>query len=128
MDEKKREAIRKLLIIQREDILQELRQRRAQAAGLTDTGIPADSGDQSLAEDLRGLLHQLGEGQREQILRIDEALERLRQGTYGQCQRCGEEISEERLEVRPFARFCIDCKTEMEEEAARKSGPGSRTL
>ena len=128
MDEKLREETRKRLLLMREDLLREIHREREQAAGLANTGIPADVGDQGTAEDLRGILHQRGEVKREQILRIDEALERLRQGTYGTCQRCGEEISRERLEVRLFARFCIDCKTEIEEETSRKAGPGSRTL
>lgn len=46
---------------------------------------------------------------------IEDALERLSKGQYGRCQDCGEMISEARLKVRPYAVFCIKCKTKREE-------------
>ena len=47
---------------------------------------------------------------------IEDAFERLSKGEYGKCQDCGEMISEARLKVRPYAVFCIKCKTKREEE------------
>ena len=41
---------------------------------------------------------------------IDEALRRIDEGTYGTCVRCGNRITEERLEAMPYAEKCIDCK------------------
>ena len=46
---------------------------------------------------------------------IEDAFERLARGDYGKCQDCGEMISEARLKVRPYAVFCIKCKTKREE-------------
>ena len=46
---------------------------------------------------------------------IDDALERLANGEYGKCQECGEMIPEGRLQVRPYAVFCIKCKSKIEE-------------
>ena len=53
---------------------------------------------------------------------IEEALERLANGEFGLCQECGEPISEGRLKVRPYAVFCIKCKTkhEQQEQARRR--------
>jgi DnaK suppressor protein len=45
------------------------------------------------------------------IKKINEALERLNEGDYGYCESCGEEIGISRLEARPTAEMCIDCKT-----------------
>ena len=42
---------------------------------------------------------------------IDAALARLRAGTYGRCEQCGEHISPQRLDARPAARLCIRCAT-----------------
>jgi len=42
---------------------------------------------------------------------IDEAIERLFNGTYGICMDCSAKVSEDRLEAKPYARFCIKCKT-----------------
>jgi DnaK suppressor protein len=45
---------------------------------------------------------------------IDAALSRIQQGTFGTCQRCRREIAPERLEARPWAKLCIDCKRKEE--------------
>jgi YteA family regulatory protein len=44
------------------------------------------------------------------LYRIDRAIEKIDNGTYGVCDRCGREISRERLKVLPFASFCIECQ------------------
>jgi len=41
---------------------------------------------------------------------IDEALERIENGTFGACSRCGKQIAEDRLEALPYATRCIDCQ------------------
>lgn len=43
---------------------------------------------------------------------IEAALDRVAEGTYGICVRCGEEIGGERLDVVPFTPFCRDCATD----------------
>jgi RNA polymerase-binding transcription factor DksA len=51
------------------------------------------------------LIHQA----RGHLAEVAAAEQRLRAGTYGRCERCGETIAEGRLEARPVARLCIDC-------------------
>ncbi|HKZ52266.1 MAG TPA: TraR/DksA family transcriptional regulator [Candidatus Acidoferrales bacterium] len=60
----------------------------------------------TLLEDLT-----VGALQREQQLlsEVDAALVRLREGVFGLCERCGEEIPERRLKALPWARLCLDC-------------------
>lgn len=48
---------------------------------------------------------------RKLIKKIDESLEHLTSGEFGYCENCGEEIGLKRLEARPTALLCIDCKT-----------------
>ena len=48
----------------------------------------------------------------QEIASVRRALERIEDGSYGQCVKCGEEIAEGRLEVRPEAALCIDCASE----------------
>jgi RNA polymerase-binding protein DksA len=51
----------------------------------------------------------------EQVLaKIDEALRRFDEGTFGMCARCDKPIAEERLEAKPWASLCIDCQREVE--------------
>lgn len=52
-----------------------------------------------IVDNLRGMLSD-----------VDRALARVKEGTYGQCESCGEEIGEARMEFRPTSRFCVDCK------------------
>jgi DnaK suppressor protein len=122
MEEEKLQEFRKELLDQRERLLVEVRQKRSEAAQVKDEGV-GDPGDASVTEDLRDLLHLLGDSKREQILSIDSALERMEQGGYGICAECGEEINVRRLEIQPDARWCVDCKERMEKRQAAMEGP-----
>jgi DnaK suppressor protein len=46
--------------------------------------------------------------------KIDEAIERLNNGSFGVCEECGEVIDIERLEIRPVTTYCIRCKENLE--------------
>lgn len=59
--------------------------------------------------------------ERKLIKKIDEALERIETGEYGYCETCGAEIGLRRLEARPTATQCIDCKT-LEELREKQMG------
>ncbi len=50
------------------------------------------------------------------VLMIDEALQRLENNEFGVCLECGCEINPERLEAKPYARYCTSCKSKMEAE------------
>jgi DnaK suppressor protein len=60
--------------------------------------------------------------ERKLIKKIDETISRIDQGEYGYCESCGVEIGLKRLEARPTATLCIDCKTldEMRERQVAK--------
>jgi RNA polymerase-binding protein DksA len=57
----------------------------------------------------RSQVGSLVEQARARLAEVDAALARLDAGRYGICERCGQPIAPGRLEVRPTARFCIDC-------------------
>ena len=115
------ETVRKYLIGLREDLVDEMRRKNAEAAALRDEGV-GDWEDLGLMDNLGEFLHLLSDRKREELVLIDEALERLKEGTYGHCQECGKPIEAERLEVRPFARFCTACKAEKEKEENLREG------
>jgi DnaK suppressor protein len=56
----------------------------------------------------------LRERERGLIAKIMQALRKIEEGVYGECESCGEEISLKRIEARPVAELCIDCKAEQE--------------
>ena len=62
----------------------------------------------------RELDYTLEENSEHVLAEIDAALKRIEDGTYGTCTNCGNEILPERLEARPWATLCIDCKRRRE--------------
>lgn len=121
MREMRLDAIRTRLLEERETLLMEIRHKNADAAELVDSGVP-DPGDMSMNDFLTDFLHLLSDSHRERIMMIDEALRRLQEGTYGVCERCGEEIGAARLEVQPHTIFCVQCKEDLEREEAQREG------
>ncbi|GAB4414631.1 MAG: hypothetical protein OHK0032_10750 [Thermodesulfovibrionales bacterium] len=111
------ELLRRQLIQRREEIVKEAKIEigkyiKGEAKQLVETAL--DDGDWSvidLSEDIN--LKRL-ETHRDSLRNIDEALRKLKEGTYGICEDCGEEISVERLKVLPFAVLCRDCQEKKE--------------
>jgi DnaK suppressor protein len=66
-----------------------------------------ESSEADIQEDIELALIQM---KSETLNRVDDALVRLEQGTYGNCFECGEEIAEKRLKALPFAVRCKDCE------------------
>ena len=67
-----------------------------------------DTYDVASEERDREINYLLSDRDRGKLNSIDQALERIDEGTYGICERCGEPIGRERLEVRPSATLCIE--------------------
>ncbi len=79
-----------------------------------------DIGDEASDLSNRQLLLSLNEADRKKLMEIDEALERIEEGTYGICEECGEPISIKRLEVKPTAIYCVECKSRLEKFEKRE--------
>lgn len=79
-------------------------------------GDLSDTVDRSSLETDRNFLLRLRDRERKLIKKIDEALARLKEGTFGICEECGEEIDEGRLKARPVATLCISCKEDQEQK------------
>jgi DnaK suppressor protein len=79
-----------------------------------------DIGDEASDLSSRQLLLSLNEADRKKLLEIEEALERMEEGTYGICEECGEPISIKRLEVKPTALYCVECKSRLEQFEKRE--------
>ena len=71
----------------------------------------SDLSDRATQEETFGLELRERDRERKLIDKIDESLRVLDGGSYGYCEICGEEIGMRRLEIRPTATLCIDCKT-----------------
>jgi DnaK suppressor protein len=88
---------------------------RAEREGNKDEGM--DTYDLASEERDREINFILSDRERVKIKQVDDALDRLDEGTYGVCESCGLEIAEERLQAMPFTRLCRDCQQEQEKEA-----------
>jgi len=63
------------------------------------------------------------------LRKIDDALERIRMGTFGECEDCGEKIDARRLEARPTSSLCVSCKENQEHlESAHIDGRKPKSL
>ena len=82
----------------------------------TDKAQFADPTDRASMETDRNFLLRIRDRERRLITKIDKALERVEDGTFGLCDECGDDIEFKRLEARPVATLCIECKTMQEEE------------
>jgi DnaK suppressor protein len=76
----------------------------------------ADPADRASAESDRSFTLRLRDRDRKLVHKIDEALDRIEDGSFGICDECGEEISGPRLEARPVTTLCIQCKSKQEEQ------------
>jgi DnaK suppressor protein len=70
----------------------------------------ADPADQAASEyERQSLVHQAASA-RQMLKNLTQALERVRQGTFGECIECGGDIELKRLEAIPWARYCVRCQ------------------
>jgi len=81
-----------------------------------------DLGDQAATSYNREFLFELSNGDRRLLKEVGSALQKLEDGNFGDCERCGEAIAEKRLEALPFARYCIECQRAIEEEERTAAG------
>jgi len=121
--------LKKMLEERRRELLSEVQGRirdvRAEGGKDRDVLDQGESSEVDIQDDIEFALIQM---KSETLNKINEALRRLDEGTYGNCFECGEEIAQPRLRALPFAVRCKDCEearenAEQRERAlARKSG------
>ena len=85
--------------------------QRDKAAGnaLPDDGIQ-DLADKAASAYSKELNFSLSDGERNLLMLIEEAFNRIRESTYGTCTNCGNQIGEKRLGAVPWTPYCIDCQ------------------
>lgn len=86
-----------------------------------DTGKFADPADRATQEEEFSLELRTRDRERKLIKKINESLGLIENGDYGYCNECGEEIGLKRLEARPTATMCVDCK-ELDEVKEKQLG------
>lgn len=114
MDQKDIDYFKELL----SGMLQEVLEKSdATIEDMTDTmEVFADPADRATMESDRAFILRLRDRERRLIKKIQGALKRIEDGSYGICEECGEDISISRLKARPVTKLCIQCKSKQEEE------------
>ncbi len=114
----RKERLRKILLEKRQEVLDEAKREigkfiRGENRQLVETAL--DDGDWSVVDLNEDLNLKKLTSHKETLNKIDEALRKLEDGTYGICEECGAEIPEERLKIIPFAIYCVDCMERIEQ-------------
>ncbi|OGI37613.1 MAG: RNA polymerase-binding protein DksA [Candidatus Muproteobacteria bacterium RBG_16_62_13] len=109
MNKKQLDHFRKVLNAWKKDLENEI--TRTVLSMRDEPENPPDPNDRASQETDMSLELRSRDRERKLIKKINEAIERINTGDYGYCDNCGVEIGIERLEARPTAEMCIDCKT-----------------
>jgi DnaK suppressor protein len=127
IDPEKEKKQRREFLKQAADTLQETKKQllkemqgrvKGESEGVKDEG--RDTYDLASDERDREINFILNDREREKLHAIDEALQRIKDKTYGICESCEGEIQLGRLKVLPFTRLCVKCQEETEKESKRQ--------
>src|SRR5258708_2892427 len=124
-EDRRHEVLSRMLTERQAEIRNKLRSlREVLPAAVTQV---KDAEEQSMEDFVLGMDFALMEMESETLKKIDEALRRLEEGTYGDCSECGQRIVEARLKALPFANTCRECQ-EHREELEESARPHSRSV
>lgn len=111
--------LRQLLLHRRKELEERIRRlRQLNSVSQLPATDDAEVGVSSLEDETMAFLL---EGETEELRKVDDALGRLREGSYGLCEGCGKRIPMSRLRVIPFADLCVKCKGNMEKPFSRET-------
>ncbi len=114
------QRFKKVLNAQRDELLGSARRALSGDIHVDPDDFP-DEMDTASSEVNLQFTGRLREREQGLLSKIDAALEKIEQGSYGECVSCGEEIGAARLKARPVAELCIECKGE-QEKIERRTG------
>ena len=121
MDKKKLDFFKKKL----EERQQQLRRnvsRTEQDGRSNDQDSAQDIADKAASSYNKEFLFHQSNSERQLLQMVEGALSRIRDGSFGQCISCGEEINPKRLEAVPWTRHCIECQEKLEKGLLEHTG------
>ena len=122
MQADKREHFQRILLDQLRQYTEQIRSDQAAALELNNEDVK-DSVDLSVLDLNKEILFRLGERDSQLVADIDQALLRIKEGSYGICARCGQPIDERRLEAIPTARYDAACQAIIESANGEDDNP-----
>ena len=135
MEQRDIERLRQKLEFMRHESRQLLRRVDQEAQSL-DADSPQDSADRSVISLSKESVFERSSQHRTSLRRIEAALRRIADGSFGVCVGCGDDIQSRRLEAVPWTQYCLRCQRELEQgmgssfstrSLTTADGPGKRT-
>jgi len=114
MEKKKVEGFKKRLE-ERRQMLRRNVSRTELDGRQADEDTAQDIADRAASSYNKEFLFHQSNSERQLLQMVESALERIREGNFGQCISCGQEINSKRLEAVPWTRYCIQCQEKMEQ-------------
>ena len=112
---------KELLLNQRSEILNKTDAFRSEAA--IEVAIQGDEGDLAVSENTLAMTLRLQERQTQHLQKIDYALGKIEDGSFGLCEQCKGFITKTRLKAIPQARFCVKCQEKKEKRERKIRNP-----
>jgi DnaK suppressor protein len=109
LTKKELEKYRRLLEEKKTTLSAEIAKTRSAEEETTEESTQ-DIADKAVSSYTREFLYTLTDGERGTLLHIDDALNRIDEGTYGSCVNCNVAMTEKRLNAVPWAPYCLDCQ------------------
>ncbi len=114
MDKKKLEAFKKKLE-ERQQSLRKTVSRTEEDGRVADQDTAQDIADRAASSYTKEFLFSQSNNDRQLLQMVETALQRIREGSFGECSSCGNEINPKRLEAVPWTRYCIACQEKVEQ-------------
>jgi DnaK suppressor protein len=123
MDKKKIEYFKKRLETRQHDLSRAVSRTQQDGRTADEDSAAADIADRAASSYTKEFLFSQSNNDRALLQMVENALSRIREGSFGECIACGKEINPKRLEAVPWTRHCIECQEKLEkgqlEEANR---------
>jgi DnaK suppressor protein len=113
MDKKKLESFKKRLE-ERQQALRKTVSRTEEDGRIADQDTAQDIADRAASSYTKEFLFSQSNNDRQLLHMVETALLRIREGAFGECISCGQEINAKRLEAVPWTRYCIECQEKLE--------------
>jgi len=113
MDKKKLESFKKRLE-ERQQSLRKTVSRTEEDGRIADQDTAQDIADRAASSYTKEFLFSQSNNDRQLLQMVETALARIREGAFGECVSCGNEINAKRLEAVPWTRYCIECQEKLE--------------
>jgi DnaK suppressor protein len=113
MDKKQVQQFKKRLETRHQELRRSVARTQEDGRTVEDAGA-ADASDRAASSYTKDFLFHQSTGERKLLDAVEDALQRIHDGSFGQCVSCGNEINLRRLEAVPWTQHCIACQRKME--------------